>query len=880
MSVPAKPAAAPPPDVTGAVFLIDGNSLAYRAFYALPETIVTSEGLPTNALYGFSTMLMKILADYRPAAVVVAWDAGKRVFRHEAFEEYKAHRKPTPDNLRLQFDHFAELVEAFGCESFKKEGYEADDILATLAREARQGGHKAVVVTADRDALQLVGDDIFVMTNTKGISEVKIYDRDAVIARYGIPPEQVPDFIGLKGDTSDNIPGVPGIGDKTAALLLNEYDSLEEILAHTADLKGKRRELLEEYADQARLSRDLATMNDEVPVGITGAMSATGIFSVTDPERLRQTLARFEFNSLLKRLEEMGLMQPPRGAVAPVRLKLRQVEPGQLTAALDSVAELALAWEEQDGQLRLAFCDKDGDTVFLAVIASDALATVLDSLTGGKQPPAQIFCHDYKSLLRLAPDVPVVVHDTLVAAYLLNSTARTYTPDQLAEAAGVHVEVDSPQSRDRELAVRAAQVLRLAESQRRQLEDQGQTELFAAVEMPLVRILSGMERAGIRVDLARLGELAAKVSDQIDELADEIRQLAGGEEFNLDSPQQLSVVLFERLKLPTGKKTKSGFSTDASVLKGLKDAHPIIPKIEIYRELTKLSGTYLQTLPQLADPDTWRIHTTFNQTVTATGRISSSNPNLQNIPVRTPLGEKIRDCFVPAPGLVLIAADYSQVELRILAHLSGEPKLRQAFAAGDDVHRDTAAEVFDVPLEQVTGQQRSRAKTVNFGIMYGISAFGLAEQLDISREEAAGYIEAYLARYAQVAAWRERVIAQALQDGFVATVMGRRRPIQELRSSNPNDRRLGERLAVNTVIQGSAADIMKVAMVGVSGALGAASLQTRMVLQVHDELVFEAPPAEVDQVSDLVKKEMADAWALNPPLEVDLGVGDTWVQAK
>ncbi|MBE3076691.1 MAG: DNA polymerase I, partial [Actinobacteria bacterium] len=304
MTAPAKPAAAPQPDLTGAVFLIDGNSLAYRAFYALPETIATSEGLPTNALYGFSTMLMKILADYRPAAVVVAWDAGKRVFRHEEFEEYKAHRKPTPDNLRLQFDHFAELVQAFGCESFKKEGYEADDILATLAREARQGGRKAVVVTADRDALQLVGDGIFVMTNTKGISEVRIYDRAAVVARYGIPPEKVPDFIGLKGDTSDNIPGVPGIGDKTAALLLTDYDSLDDLLAHTADLKGKRRELLEEYADQARLSRELATMNDEVPVKITGAMTAAGAFSVPDPERLRQVLARFEFNSLLKRLEE------------------------------------------------------------------------------------------------------------------------------------------------------------------------------------------------------------------------------------------------------------------------------------------------------------------------------------------------------------------------------------------------------------------------------------------------------------------------------------------------------------------------------------------------------------------------------------------------
>jgi DNA polymerase-1 len=464
---------------------------------------------------------------------------------------------------------------------------------------------------------------------------------------------------------------------------------------------------------------------------------------------------------------------------------------------------------------------------------------------------------------------------------LLNPTARTYKLEQLAANAGLRIEIDAGEPGEGALATSAVQVFRLAELQSRQLEEQGQLQLFTDIEMPLVSVLADMERAGIRVDLARLGELAGKVSDQVDQLADEIRELAGAdEELNIDSPQQLAVILFDKLLLPSGKKTKTGYSTDATVLKGLRGAHPIIEKIESYRELTKLYNTYLKALPEIADPETWRIHSTFNQTVTATGRISSSNPNLQNIPIRTPLGEKIRDCFVAAEGHRLIAADYSQVELRIMAHLSEEPKLRQAFAAGDDVHRDTAAEVFSVPPEEVTSLHRNQAKAVNFGIMYGISGFGLAEQLDISREEAAAYIKAYLERYPKVAEFRDRVIAQAARDGFVTTVMGRRRPIPELRSSDPNTRRLGERLAVNTVIQGSAADIMKVAMVNAHGALAGKGLKTHLVLQVHDELVFEAPADEVETIMQLARDEMAGAWELDPPLVVDVGVGETWLEAK
>lgn len=863
------------PDISGAVFLIDGNSLAYRAFYALPETIATSDGFPTNALYGFSTMLIKILTDYRPSAVIVAWDAGKRVFRHEEFEDYKAHRKPTPDNLSLQFEHFDELVDAFGFESLKKEGYEADDILATLAREAREKSLKAVIVTADRDALQLVGDGIYVMTNTKGISEVKVYDRAAVQKRYGIPPEKVPDFIGLKGDTSDNIPGIPGIGDKTAADLLSAYDSVEDLLAHLPDIKGKRGQLLAEHADQARLSRELATLNDEVPVEITEAMAA-----VHEPDRskLRDVLNRFEFNTLLRRLEDLGLLKMRAGATE--RIVLEKIGEEEIASALAAAAEAAIAWEERGQKLRLAMFSGSGP-VALTVMAPSRLGGILDALIKGGGNCPRLLCHDYKALLRRAPNILDCSHDTMVAAYLLKPTARTYKVDQLAASADIRLEVEADRPGERSLAAHAAQIYRLAAAQTQQLEEQGLMKLFTEVEMPLVRVLAEMERAGIRVDLARLGELALKVADQMEQLADEIRDLCGaGEEFNVDSPQQLSAILFEKLGLPPGKKTKTGYSTDASVLKSLRQSHPVIARIETYRELSKLYGTYLKALPEIADPGTWRIHTTFNQTVTATGRISSSNPNLQNIPIRTPLGEKIRDCFVAAEGHRLVAADYSQVELRIMAHLSGEPKLRQAFAAGDDVHRDTAAEVFGVAPGDVTAEQRGRAKAVNFGIMYGISAFGLAEQLDISREEASDYIGAYLERYPQVAAFRDGIIEQALKDGYVTTILGRRRPIPELRAGEEHTRRLGERLAINTVIQGSAADVIKMAMLGCYRVLAEAGLSARLVMQVHDELVFEAPEPEVGEVSEIARREMAGAWELDPPLVVDLGVGETWLKAK
>ena len=642
------------------------------------------------------------------------------------------------------------------------------------------------------------------------------------------------------------------------------------------ELKGKRRQVLEEHADDARLSKELATMNDEVPVEIT---EATARVHHPDPEELRRVLGHYEFNTLLRRLEEMDMLgAAPAGDIE--QLGLRHLEDSDLVGWLRQQEEAAIAWEERGKHLRAALFAGEGDAV-LSTLEPGALAGVLNALLETQEACPRLLCHDYKALLRAAPSLIDCSHDTMVAAYLLKPTAKTYKIEQLAVSAGVRLHVSAERPGEQALATHAAQVFRLAALQRQQLEAEQQLSLFTEVEMPLLRVLSEMERTGIRVDLARLGELAGKVSDQIDQLGDEIRGLCGeGEEFNVDSPQQLAVVLFEKMQMPAGKKTKTGYSTDASVLRKLREAHPVIPKIEQYRELTKLYGTYLKALPEIADPDTWRIHSTFNQTVTATGRISSSNPNLQNIPIRTPMGEKIRDCFVAAPGHKLVAADYSQVELRIMAYLSGENKLLQGFAAGDDVHRDTAAEVFGIPAEEVTAVQRGRAKAVNFGIMYGISGFGLAEQLDIPRDEAAAYIDAYLERYPKVAAFRASVIEQARKDGYVVTVLGRRRPIPELRAGDPNTQRLGERLAVNTVIQGSAADVMKAAMVSAYHALGDQGLSARLVLQVHDELIFEAPLGEVDAVAELARREMAGAWQHDPPLVVDVGVGDTWLEAK
>jgi DNA polymerase I len=863
------------------LFLIDGNSLVYRAFFALPESIATSEGMPTNAIFGFASMLVKILTEYGPKATIVVWDAGMSG-REEAYEPYKAERRPRPDLLKEQWPHFEPLVEAFGYRNIKVEGYEADDVIATLAEEAKRSGIDVMIVTGDRDAYQLPDNGrVKVMTTSRGITETKVYDRAGVIERYGIPPEIVPDFIGLKGDTSDNIPGVPGIGDKTAAQLLQQYGSLEEVLSHVDEISGtKRRENLRENAELARISKELATLKRDIETGL----DVTEIVAEPpDRSQLREVFRAFELRDPLRRLEEaLGAEDaaPKVETAERVQARAREGEPKDLAAMPGGPAALA-ARPEEGGLLWSAAADGE-----VLVGRAQSLAELLDAW--GERP---LIAHDWKETSRAtAPELDVSIapegcvapsllhHDTSVAAYLLNPARRRYELDDLLEEAGIDPLIDGADGHE-DLARESVAVRSLATAQRGQIEKLGLTRLLEQVELPLVEVLCWLERAGVKLDTAELGEIAANVESEIEQLEQEICELAG-EEFTIGSPQQLSRILFEKLGLSKKRRGKTGFSTDARVLRAIREEHPIVAKIESWRELSKLKSTYFDALPGLISPATNRLHTTFNQTATTTGRLSSTNPNLQNIPIRTELGRKIRSCFVAEGGARLISADYSQVELRILAHVAGEQVLKDIFERGEDVHAATAAEVLKLAPGEIGPGERSKAKAVNFGIVYGLSAHGLSEQLDIAHEEAAEYIENYLGRFPAVQRFIERTIARATDDGYVETLFGRRRQIPELRSRQYQTRSLGERLAVNTIIQGTAADIIKVAMIACHRTLRDAGLETKLVLTIHDELLFEGREEEVQEASEIVRHEMESAYELDPPLKVELGVGGNWLEAK
>jgi DNA polymerase-1 len=869
------------PHLYDRLFLLDGSSLAFRAFFALPESIATQAGQPTNALFGLSQMLLKVVSEYRPACIVCAWDAREKTFRDELYDQYKAQRPHMPEGLSAQWALLPELMDAFGIANLVKPGYEADDILGTLAEEAKRQGIGSVVVTGDRDAMQVVDEDIWVMSTGRGVTDVKIYTPSVVLERFGVTPAQIPDYIGLKGDSSDNIPGVPGVGEKTAAQLLQQFGSIDQLYARLDEVKSdKRRALLKEHEQDARLSLQLATMVLDVPLERDLVELVTSCGYQLPVGSLDAVFERFEFNNLRRRLKEISgqAAVPSAAPAAPavvgglVRLA---VEPdiGPVAAQLEK-GEAAVAFEPRGDADGLAVAAYAGGDLCLVAPGDAGRAASLWLLAG------HVVAHDAKSLPGFvnAPSGPAF--DTAVAAYLLapERPEKERTLFALAGADDGAQLVEGPAA-EAAAATRATLTWRVAAAQRPRLVELGLERLFREIELPLVRVLARMEAAGVKMDPYRLGEITARVRDRIDELADEITRLAGGR-FTIGSPPQLAEVLFVRLGLDTGRKGKTGYSTDARVLRGLRDRHPIIPAIEEWRELTKLLNTYLEPLPARLDLVTGRLHTTFNQLVAATGRLSSSNPNLQNIPVRTELGSEIRACFVAEEGSVLLVADYSQIELRLMASLSQEPALLDAYHRGEDVHRVTAAAVAGIPVEDVTKKQRERAKATNFGIMYGLSAFGLSEQVEIPVEEARVFIDAYFAKYPHVKAFRERVIAQATQDGYVTTLFGRRRAVPELRSSNFRNRSLGERLAVNTILQGTAADIIKVAMVSVARELERRKLASRLVLQVHDELVLECTAGEVDECLPLLRDAMCGALDLDPPLEVDTGVGDDWVAAK
>ncbi|NJD69688.1 MAG: DNA polymerase I [candidate division NC10 bacterium] len=865
------------------LYLIDGSSYLFRAYHALPP-LSSSEGVPTGAVYGFTNMLIKIIRDERPDAVVVVFDSAGPTERHQHYADYKANRGAMPDDLSRQLPYIHRVVEAMGIPLLTQPGQEADDLIGSLAQRAAARGDRVTIATGDKDMLQLVGPGIRVYDAMKATA----YDESAVLKRFGVPPGQVVEVMGLMGDAIDNIPGVRGIGEKTARSLIQQFGSIEAAIAHLPEVKPVRaREALRSGIEQARLSRELARIR-------TDLQAELDLAQLTPPSPDRHAL-----HALFRELGFAGLQRAfaPMSSNSALRVVIldRGAEADACARALLASASVAIAVaSDNDGQTDkslhgLVFCNEPDVALCFSSPAIDANLERLRPVLSG-ETPAKIG-HDLKramvALARKEIGLKGLTFDTMVASYLLNPNRSDHSLSTVAlEQLGIAVAADSgiEKGGDRREQVmnRAAEEAHLAwqlqEVLRLRLERSGLLPLFAGIEMPLIEVLASMEGIGFRVDVDQLEELRKELEGELSRIESRIFALAG-ERFNINSPKQLAEVLFQRLKLAPLKRTKTGYSTNMEVLQRLAATHELPAEVLNYRSLAKLKSTYVDVLLRLADRASGRIHTSFNQTVAATGRLSSSEPNLQNIPVRTELGRRIRQAFVAAAGHRLLSADYSQIELRILAHLSQDCALIAAFTAGADVHRSTAAEIFGVEPEAVTAEMRRRAKVINFGIVYGMSPFGLAAELDMSQEEAALYINRYFQIYHGVKSYIDRTVREATERGFVNTLWGRRRAIPELKSADQTVRQLGERLAINTPIQGSAADLIKVAMIAIFRRLQSERLGARMILQIHDELLFEVPDAELDLITRIATEEMEGAATLCVPLQVDLGIGVNWAEA-
>ncbi len=867
------------------IALIDGNSLVYRAFFALPISIKTSTGQVTNAVYGFTSMLIRLIQEDKPDAILVAFDKAVPTFREELFAEYKAHRPSMPNELKAQFPLVKEVLNAFGIPILEIEGFEADDIIATISKQAEQKGNLVEIVTADRDALQLVSDKVKVISTRKGVTEVKVYDVKKVLERFGVSPEKIADVLGLMGEPSDNIPGIPGIGEKTALKLIQEYGSLENLLENIESIKSdKLKELLKIYSQQARLSKELATLRVDVPLKINFSQLKLR----PNPKAIKETFLSLEFNTLLKRINFEGETIPPK--IIEISPKIERVES-------EKRLEEILIRLEKEGKFGLLietsgeFLTGEISKVYLSFSKNSVIYFSLDGFQKTfflpylknllESPQIMKIIYDLKALLpyfrREKINLSEPVFDILIATYLLSPTLGKYN---LSDAVKRYLRASlGGKKKVEENSQKVLALLKLYPILNQKIEEEELKNLFFEIEMPLARILSKMEEVGIKIDPKILNNLSKEMERLLEKTEEEIYSLVG-EEFNLNSPQQLSKVLFEKLGLKSKKRTKRHLATDFSVLIKLVNEHPVIEKILQHRELFKLKSTYVDVLPNLINPQTSRVHTTFNQTGTATGRLSSNNPNLQNIPIRGEFGQRIREAFVAEPGWLFLSADYSQIDLRILAHLAQDETLCQFFRKGKDIHEMTACEIFGVREENVTPEMRRAAKAVNFGILYGISAFGLAEQLNISKEEAQRYIEKYLSRYPKIRNFIERSISDAFRTGYVKTILGRRRYLPELKSDNIKIRNLGERLAVNTPVQGSSADIIKLAMVQIGKEIEEKNLRTRLLLQIHDELIFEVPKEERDEVERLVRGKMERAYPLSCGLKVEISLGPNWAEVK
>lgn len=903
-------------DTDRKLYLLDGNSLAYRAFFALPDTFVNAKGMPTNALFGLANMWVKLIEDsespnggHGSPAVVCVWDAGLSG-RGEIYEPYKAQRDAKPDGLREQWPHFYPMAEAFGFKNVRVDGWEADDVIASLAEKAKHEGYCVVIVTGDRDSFQLVDDNngpVTIMATGRGVTDTKIYDEAAVEERYGIPPKLVPDFIGLKGDTSDNIPGVPGIGEKTAMQLLQEFGSLEAVLDNIDNISGaKRKENLTNNADLARISRDLATMHRDIEVP---DFSVEDVYAMKlDPKALRDVLRENDLREPLRRIERLFQQEAyaeieddlkrdfaddgEAPAPAGKKLKLKEATPvdvaklpggevavllQRIGGSLDGPADSLLADAANQGTEETRFAVLPAKGPILVGVAK-SIDEIVDAI--GERP---VVTDQLKEQLDGSDcTVPELAHDVRIAGFLIDSARRQWEIREMAVELGAKLAVADDEGIDsalRELAIDVQAIADIAAVQRPQLDELELAELYETVELPLVSVLIEIERNGMKLDAEALAEASKDFESDIAKLEAEIFEIAG-EQFTIGSPKQLGPILFDKLGITRGRKGKTGYSTDARVLASLRDESPIIEKIERWREITKLKSTYVDALPKAISPKDGRIHTTLDQTRAATGRLSSVNPNLQNIPVRTPLGGTIRECFVAEAGCILTSADYSQVELRVLAQVADDKTLREIFQRGEDVHTETAAAIFGIDPEDVDSTTRDRAKAVNFGIIYGLGAFGLSDRLKIPRQEASDFIAKYLERFDGVKRFMDETKEQAKRDGYVTTLLGRRRAIPELASNQAQVRALGERLAVNSVVQGTAADIIKIAMIKASTALREAEVKTKLVMQIHDELLFEGPVAEADEIAALAEKVMVEAYPLDPPLAVSVGSGPNWLAAK
>lgn len=875
----------------GKLVLIDGHSILNRAFYGMPA-LTDSEGRHTGAVYGFLNILFKILEEEKPQYLAVAFDLHAPTFRHKMYGQYKGTRKPMPEELRAQVPLMKEVLSAMGVCIVEQEGYEADDILGTFARRGEREGLDVTIVSGDRDLLQLATDTVLVrIPKTKGGKTViENYHTADVLEKYQLTPQQIIDLKALMGDASDNIPGIPGVGEKTATKLVSTYGSLEGAREHLEEIKPKRaQESLRDHYDMAALSKKLATICTDSPVTVDWEKAGLKDLYTEEAYALFRKL---DFKNLLTRFpgQAWGGLQEPEIRVIE---EFQEAEEIFARAAGAEEAGVALLAEGEICGIAISLSDKENYYIPAGGFLSGAyLKGAAEKVMDGC---GEVCAFDLKELLKyVQPERRERFFDVRIGAYLLNPLKSSYTYDDIAkEFAGITlpsgeeifgnakipaVSAMAPEDAARYCALTAWASRASRAPMMERLKELGMEKLFREMEMPLVFTLDDMEKAGIAVEGGALREYGEKLSQGIESLEKKIYGEAG-EEFNINSPKQLGVILFEKMKLPGAKKTKSGYSTAADVLEKLAPDAPIVADILEYRQLAKLKSTYADGLVHCIAGD-GRIHSSFNQTITATGRISSTEPNLQNIPVRMELGRQIRKVFVPREGCLFIDADYSQIELRVLAHLSGDEKLIEAYREAKDIHRITASEVFHVPFDQVTPLQRRNAKAVNFGIVYGISSFGLSQDLSISRKEAGEYIEKYFHTYPKIKEFLDRTVAQAKKDGYVTTLFGRRRPVPELSSSNFMQRSFGERVAMNSPIQGTAADIIKIAMVRVNRRLARENLKSRLLLQVHDELLVEAPEAEVEQASRILAEEMKGAAALSVELEVDMHTGRNWYEAK